>query len=174
MNSKTTGLPEDLSDSETSLPHDMLFASMDIDVPPDATELPKPTEKVQPQEQQSRGRPRRRSAEKAQSRMTKSKPKPPKRKRPPKPQTTGTPHHTGPFRPIRDYYHSTSFLKIKDNEWEKDVDSDDELDHSWLIELETSVSIVSIWKTVLYYPRPFSHHLMILRVHERRFMSLKT
>lgn len=150
MSYKEAGLPQDLSDSETSLPHDMLFASMDIDLPPDAAELPKPKEKVQPEkpkptenvqlQEPPRGRPRRRSAEETQSRRMKSKPKAPKRKRLPKPKKTGPPHNTGPFRPIRDYYHSTSFLKIKDNEWEKDIDSDDELDHSWLAELEASVS----------------------------------
>lgn len=43
-----------------------------------------------------------------------------------------------PFQPIRDYYHSTSFIKFKDNEWENDVDSDDEVDHSWRRGLEKS------------------------------------
>ena len=46
------------------------------------------------------------------------------------------------FKPIRDYYHSHSFLKIKDNEWENGVDSDDEENGEWVREIETSVSIV--------------------------------
>ena len=46
---------------------------------------------------------------------------------------------TGPFVPIRDYYHSQSFLKIKDNEWENGEDSDDE-EQTWHREVEKSVS----------------------------------
>lgn len=83
------------------------------------------------------GRLQRRS--KKQAKTTKAKTT--KRKRAPskpKPKSTGTRHHTGPFQPIRDYYHSTSFLKIKDNEWKKNIDSDDELDQTWLHELEKS------------------------------------
>ncbi|CAB9530098.1 Polycomb protein SUZ12 [Seminavis robusta] len=36
----------------------------------------------------------------------------------------------GPFVPIRHYYHSHNFLKIKDKEWEHSSDSDDE-EQSW-------------------------------------------
>lgn len=47
-----------------------------------------------------------------------------------------------PFKPIRDYHHSHSFLKIKDNEWEDYVDSDDEENGEWVQEVATSVSIL--------------------------------
>jgi len=43
-----------------------------------------------------------------------------------------------PFKPIRDYYHSISFIKIKDNEWETNIDSDDEADNAWRKRLEKS------------------------------------
>lgn len=137
MSFKTNGLmdlstDDDVSkdDSSTSLPSDMLLASSDIGAP------------VPVKGEEDSRRPRaRKSAEKAQQQIV-SKPKTTtKRKRPtPKLLPIETPRTTGPFKPKRDYYHSTSFLKIKDSEWENDVDSDGELDQSWLREIERSVS----------------------------------
>ena len=49
-----------------------------------------------------------------------------------------------PFVPKRNYYHSHTFLKIKDHEWENGVDSDDE-DQSWREEIATSVSSVFVF-----------------------------
>ncbi|CAB9496325.1 Polycomb protein SUZ12 [Seminavis robusta] len=43
----------------------------------------------------------------------------------------------GPFVPVRHYYHSNNFLKIKDNEWEDGADSDDE-EQTWHRAVERS------------------------------------
>ena len=61
-----------------------------------------------------------------------------RKKRTPKPKPSPE-DRSKPFVPIRDYYHSDSFIKFKDCEWEHDVDSDDEVDHTWRRRLEESV-----------------------------------
>ena len=68
-----------------------------------------------------------------------------RKKRTPKPNSHAE-DRSKPFVPVRDYYHSNSFIKFKDSEWEhnNDVDSDDEVDHSWRRRLETSVRFFSI------------------------------
>jgi hypothetical protein len=60
------------------------------------------------------------------------------------PNWTETPKNNKPFKPIRDYHHSHSFLKIKDNEWEGYVDSDNEDNGEWVREVATSVSILAL------------------------------
>jgi len=73
----------------------------------------------------------------------------PKRKQPPQPQqqqqqkaapssANASSFRRQTFVPVRDYYHSISFTKFTEDEWDNDVDSADEGDGAWRPSVENS------------------------------------